>query len=107
MKSIHQDTNKITRSTSTENGILGTEIENRDRTQRGGDLNLALKIENVAENHSTIRIDLNKYNPGCNRKMVIFRTGDGQLVFFIHGNGNLKGRETTPNEFFASPSINQ
>jgi hypothetical protein len=39
---------------------------------------MAQKIGNTAETNSTIRVDLNKFVPGCNK----------QLVIFVHDNGN-------------------
>jgi len=33
---------------------------------------LAQKIGNTVETPSTIRVDLNKYIPGCNLKLAIF-----------------------------------
>jgi hypothetical protein len=60
---------------------------------------MAQKIGNTAETQSTIRVDLNKYLPGCNLKLAIF--------VYDAANGKAKGRQTTLNEFLQSPSTNQ
>jgi hypothetical protein len=57
------------------------------------------KIGSVAETNSTIRIDLNKYLPGCNLILTIFVAGNG--------NGKSKGRQTILPEFFETPLTNQ